>query len=132
MPNQECLRVISLLNIPGLTLKIFVLVSNNRIMSRRYYMPQCTIDNQEACRRMGEAYKILMNWDKIVSAPLRDWMMAIAKSRNTPIEYIFLNLLPTIATMIGPQASLKVFPEYSEKPNTYMLLLREPGAGRTL
>ena len=82
---------------------------------QRYYAQQYFIDNNEACKRMGQTYKILLNWERVLTLSLCRWFKAIEESRNTPKEYLFLNLLPTIGTMMGPRASVKVFQEYLEK-----------------
>ena len=81
---------------------------------------------------MGEAYKIPINWERVLTLLLCRWFKAIAESRNTPREYIFINLLPRIGTMMGPRASVKVFQEYLEKPNLFMLILGKPGAGNII
>ena len=99
---------------------------------RRCYAQQYFIDNNEGCRRTGKAYKILLNWEGVLSLSLCRWFKAIAESRNTPREYVSLNLLPTIGTMMGPRASVKVFQEYLEKPNLFMLISDEPGAGNII
>ena len=70
---------------------------------------------------MGEAYKIPLNWERVLTL-----------SRNTSRECVFLNLLPTTGTMMGPRASGKVFQEYLEKPNLFMLILGESGAGNII
>ena len=99
---------------------------------RRYYAQQYFIDNNQACRRMGEAYKIPLNWERVLTLSLCRWFKAIAESQNTSREYVLSNLLPTIGTMMGPRASVKVFQEYLEKPNLFMLILGEPGAGNII
>ena len=97
---------------------------------RRYYAQQYFIDNNEPCKRMREAYKIPLNWERVLTLlSLCRWFKAVAESRNTPREYVFLNLLPTIGTMMGSRASVKVFQEYLEKPKLFVLILAEPGAG---
>ena len=99
---------------------------------RRYYAQQYFVDNNEPCRRMGEAYKIPRNWERVLTLSLCRWFKAIAESRNTSKEYVFLNLLPTIGAMMRPRASAKVFREYLEKPNLFMLILGEPRAGNII
>ena len=96
---------------------------------RRYYAQQYFVDNNEPCRRMGEAYKIPRNWERVLTLSLCRWFKAIAESRNTPREYVFLNLLPTIDTMMGTRVSAKVFQEHLEKLNLFVLILGEPSAG---
>ena len=81
---------------------------------------------------MREAYKIPLNWERVLSLSLCRWFKAKVESRNTPREYLFLNLLPTIVTMMGPRASVKVFQEYMEKPNLFMLILGEPASGNII
>ena len=81
---------------------------------------------------MGEAYKIPLNWERVLTLSLCCCFKAIAQSRNTSRKCVFLNLLPTIGTMMGPRASGKVFQEYMEKPNLFMLILGESGAGNII
>ena len=71
---------------------------------------------------MGEAYKIPLNWERVLFLSLCRWFKVVAESLNTPREYVFLNLLPTIGTMIRARASVKVFQEYLEKPNLIILI----------
>ena len=79
---------------------------------------------------MGEACKIPLDWERVLSLSLYRWFKTIAESRNTPREYVFLNILPTIGTMMGPGTPVKVFQEYLDKPN--LLILDEPGAGNII
>ena len=81
---------------------------------------------------MREAYKIPLNWERVLSLSLCRWFKAIAESRNTKREYVLLNLVPMICTMMEPRASVKVFQEYLEKPNQFMLALAEPGTGNII
>ena len=104
----------------------------HQMSQRGYYTQQYFIDNNEACRRRGEAYKKLLDLERILSLSLCRWFKAIAISRNSPREYVFLNLIPTIGAMMGARASKKVFQKYLEKSKLFMLILGKPGAGNII
>ena len=65
---------------------------------RRLHRDECLlryfIGNNEACRRMGEASKIPLNWERVLSLSLCHWFKAIAESQNTPREYVLFKSTP--------------------------------------
>ena len=65
---------------------------------RRLHRDECLlryfIGNNEACRRMGEASKIPLNWERVLSLSLCPWFKAIAESQNTPREYVLFKSTP--------------------------------------
>ena len=74
---------------------------------------------------MEKAYKIPLNWERVLRLSLCRWFKAIEETRNTPREYISLNPLPMMGIMMGPRVSVKMFQEYLEKPDLFMLVLGE-------
>ena len=65
---------------------------------RRLHRDECLlryfIGNNEACRRMGEASKIPLNWERVLSLSLCRWFKVIAESQNTPREYVLFKSTP--------------------------------------
>ena len=43
---------------------------------------------------MGEASKIPLNWERVLSLSLCRWFKAIAESQNTPREYVLFKSTP--------------------------------------
>ena len=64
---------------------------------------------------------------KTVPSNIIQWLDVVAKSRNTPPEFLFLSGIPAAACIMGPKSAVAVRTTYSEPLNLFGIVLSAPG-----